>query len=82
MEHAGVRVGMGIALPAQNFLDTVVAPTRPGVRGEHILGLLHEEMARLVDPLRPFEWVTHKRPTKRVDLVGQNFIPKVGDGMR
>ncbi len=73
---------MGIALPAHNVPDSVVAPAWPGVRGEHNLGLLPEEVARLVDLLRSFEWVTHKRPTKGVDLVGQTFIPKVGDGMR
>lgn len=65
MEHAVVRVGMGIALSARNFLGTVVVPARTGVRGEHNLGLPPEEVARLDDLLRPLEWATHKRSTKQ-----------------
>lgn len=41
--------GIDVALPAQNFLDAVVAPARPVVGGEHDVGLKAEAVQRLTD---------------------------------
>ena len=46
VQHLVVHVGVEIALAAQHFLNPVVAPARPMVRGEHDLGLQAETVER------------------------------------
>ena len=49
MQHLVVHVGVEIALAAKNFLDPVIAPARPVMRGEQDLGLETEALERLAD---------------------------------
>jgi hypothetical protein len=39
VQNLVVHMGVQIALAAQNFLDSLVSPTRPVMRGEHDFGL-------------------------------------------
>ena len=69
VQHLVVHVGVEIALAAEHFLNPLVAPARPVVRGEHDLGLQAETVERLADVLRPVQRIAHRSAAQRVDVV-------------
>ena len=69
VQHLVVHVGVEIALAAEHFLNPVVAPTRPVMRGEHHLGLQAEAVERLADVLRPVQRIADRGAPQRVNVV-------------
>ena len=69
MQNLVVHVRVEVALAAENFLNALVAPARPMMRGEHHLGLQAEAVERLADVFRPVQRIAHRSTPQRVDIV-------------
>ena len=69
VQHLIVEMPIGVALAFEHFLDTIIAPARPVVRGKHDLRLLTIEEQRPGNELGPGQRIAHLRATQCVDVV-------------
>ena len=69
MQHAVVKVRVGVSLPSHDLLDPIIPPSRPGVGREHDFRFLPVQIQGFVDIFRPVQGVPNHGAPQRIDVV-------------